>query len=170
MLSAIVPLIVLPLVNIMKKSTLSIALTGLFIQAGFAANAAGLYFPPEFLGADADAAADLNIFQASGSQRPGEYLVEVFLNDRSLGQQTLTFKKREEQTEQQRSRDNTGLSVCLTREMLASLGVKVALFTKIASLGETECVTPEKVIPDAFTRFDFTKMNRHGFNRHLRVI
>ncbi|WP_431648325.1 FimD/PapC N-terminal domain-containing protein [Enterobacter hormaechei] len=154
----------------MKKSTLSIALTGLFIQAGFAANAAGLYFPPEFLGADADAAADLNIFQASGSQRPGEYLVEVFLNDRSLGQQTLTFKKREEQTEQQRSRDNTGLSVCLTREMLASLGVKVALFTKIASLGETECVTPEKVIPDAFTRFDFTKMNRHGFNRHLRVI
>lgn len=142
----------------MKKSTLSIALTGLFIQAGFPANASGLYFPPEFWGADADATADLNIFQTYGSQRPGDYLVEVFLNDRSQGQQTLTFKKREEQTEQQRSKDNTGLSVCLTRNILASLGVKVTLFPKLNSLEETECVTPEKVIPDAFTRFDFTKM------------
>ena len=157
-LDAFVPLLVLPLVNIMKKLTLPIVLTCLFIQTSIAANASGLYFPPEFLGADADAAADLNIFQAYGSQRPGEYLVEVFLNDRSQGQQTLTFKKRKEQTEQQGIKDNTGLSVCLTREMLASFGVKIALFPKLNTLEETECVTPEKVIPDAFTRFDFTQM------------
>lgn len=87
------------------------------------------------MGADADTA-DLDMFQSAGAQSPGEYLVEVFLNDRNQGQRTLTFNRRETQTDQVRSRDNTGLSVCLTKEMMASLGVKIALFPELKSLGK----------------------------------
>ncbi|WP_163387229.1 fimbria/pilus outer membrane usher protein [Enterobacter ludwigii] len=141
----------------MKKSYISLALTSFIFQPGIVAHASDLYFPPEFMGADADTA-DLDMFQSAGAQSPGEYLVEVFLNDRNQGQRTLTFNRRETQTDQVRSRDNTGLSVCLTKEMMASLGVKIALFPELKSLGEEVCVTPEKIIPDANTRFDFTKM------------
>ncbi|MBA7843251.1 fimbria/pilus outer membrane usher protein [Klebsiella sp. RHBSTW-00484] len=141
-----------------KKSPLAITLASLFFQAGFTAHASELYFPPEFMGADAEAAAALHIFQSAGAQRPGEYLVEVFLNDRTQGQRTLTFTPREIPTQGYRSRDNTGLSACLTRELMASLGVKIDLFPALASLAEDECVAPEKAIQDAWARFDFTRM------------
>ena len=137
----------------MKKSPLALVLAALFFQPSIYANAADLYFPPEFM--DSDSAADLHIFQSAGAQQPGEYLVEVFVNDRTQGQKTLTFNTRKQGLG---SKDNTGLIVCLTRTMMSSMGVKIDLYPELMTLHDEECVEPEKVIPNAWTRFDFTKM------------
>lgn len=140
---------------IMKKSTLALALAAFFIQVGISAYGAVLYFPPEFMNSDSEVAADLAIFQSTGAQLPGEYQVEVFLNNKAQGQKTLTFNAREKE---QDSDDNTGLKVCLTRKIMASFGIKMDLNPALMNLGEGECIEPEKVIHNASSRFDFTKM------------
>ena len=134
---------------------LPLALAAFFLPAGFSAHAVDLYFPPEFMNSDPESSANLYIFQSAGAQRPGEYLVEIFVNDRAMGQKTLTFITRKQG---ENSKDNSGLMVCLTRTMMAFIGVKMERYPALTALGDDECMAPEKVIPDASTRFDFTKM------------
>lgn len=139
----------------MKKSPLAFALVPLFIQTNFSAHAKDLYFPPEFFNSDAEAVADMYIFQSVGAQRPGNYLVDVFLNDRAKGQMMLKFILHEDG---QSSNDNTGLMVCLTSKMMTTMGIKTDRYPVQWESDSEECVSPEKTIPDARTRFDFTKM------------
>lgn len=139
----------------MKKSPIALVLATFFSQASNFVNAESLYFPPEFMASDSEAAADLHFFQTMGSQRPGEYLVELFVNDRAMGQQTLKFNTRKQSRS---SMDATGLIVCLTRTKMTSLGVKTDIYPELIALREDECIEVEKMIPNSWTRFDFTKM------------
>ncbi|EBY6849592.1 fimbrial protein FimD [Salmonella enterica subsp. enterica] len=142
----------------MKKSPLAVALACLLFPVSGGIYAADLYFPPEFVGSDEQAMADLQHFQSVGMQRPGEYLVEVFLNESSTGQRSLQFNARKAKEGEQKALDNTGLSVCMTKEMMVSMGIKTSLFPELMALDDDACVSPEQYIPGATTRFDFTKM------------
>lgn len=142
----------------MKKSPLAVALACLLFPVSGGIYAADLYFPPEFVGSDEQAASVLQHFQSSGAQRPGEYLVEVFVNESSTGQRSLMFNARDKQAGDPKAPDNTGLAVCMTKEMMVSMGIKTELFPDIMALGDDACVSPEQYIPGATSRFDFTKM------------
>lgn len=52
---------------------------------------ADLYFPPEMLGPELGEIAELSRFQKQGAQLPGDYPVDIYLNEKLLANRTLRF-------------------------------------------------------------------------------
>jgi len=127
---------------------------------------ADLYFPTELFAADGQAVADLSRFGKVGAQLPGNYQVDIYVNNRQVTSRNLRFIDAGTQAEAPAAdaratsdiRDNTGLMACLTRRDLSELGVNLTAFPDLKSTSEEACVSPGKFIPDAFTSFDFQKM------------
>lgn len=141
----------------MKKTPVAVALAILFMQHGYAAE---LYFPAEFFSSDKQAIADLSHFTANGSQLPGNYQVEVYLNNEPVGTKNIIFTAAspKQGDEKQSAHDNTGLVPCLTAKYLSSIGVKLSLYPELNPADDNECVVPGDIIPGANTHFIFTKM------------
>lgn len=140
----------------MKKSPITVALSVLFIQYSFAAE---LYFPPEFFGSDKQAVADLSHFTADGAQMPGSYQVDVFLNNEPAGARNIAFASRKNADGgNSNEHDATGLAPCLSAKYLMELGVKASSYPVLSSADGDECISLETLIPDAYTKFNFTKM------------
>lgn len=140
----------------MNKSPIAVALSLLFIQNSFASE---IYFPPEFFGSDKQVVADLSHFSADGSQMPGNYQVDVFLNNEPAGIRNIAFSTRKPAADgKPHAHDNTGLEACLSAKMLQALGVKTSLYPALADAAEGECIALETLIPEAFTKFNFTRM------------
>ncbi|WP_413504030.1 fimbria/pilus outer membrane usher protein [Serratia grimesii] len=141
----------------MKKTPIAVALAILLVKHGYASE---LYFPPEFFNSDKQSIADLSHFNTDGSQMPGNYQVDVYLNNELVGSKNIAFTTRNVKEENNNNvvRDNTGLTPCLTAKHLASLGVKLSLYPELTKADENECVMLRGIIPDAYTLFTFTKM------------
>ncbi|WP_456311015.1 fimbria/pilus outer membrane usher protein [Serratia proteamaculans] len=141
----------------MKKGQLVVLLTFLLVQKGYTS---GLYFPPDFFVSEDQSVSDLSHFNTTGTQLPGTYQVDVYLNNESVGAKNITFATRTDPVKDKSGavRDNTGLTPCLTVNYLSSVGVKISLYPELMSMGENQCVILGTVIPEAYTKLTFTTM------------
>ena len=89
--------------------------------------------------------ADLSIFAFGNQVLPGEYMVDVQLEDRLLNRTKVRFLEREG------SRDAVP---CLTPSMLDEWGVNVKAFPAIATATPDTCVDLQAVIPDSKVSYD----------------
>lgn len=110
--------------------------------------------------------ADLSRFGKEGAQLPGNYQVDIYINNKQVTSRNLQFNDAGIYTralvpsgqESSDIRDNTGLMACITRQDLSEMGVNLKLFPDLEAVKEEKCISPGKFIPDAFTSFDFQKM------------
>jgi outer membrane usher protein len=126
----------------------------------FAAPAARaeLYFDPSMIEHDGSTTvADLSRFEHEGNQLPGAYQTDIYLNDVYVSSRTLSFKAQEGEKDPS-IHDNTGLKACLTKKVLAQLGVKISAFPKLIRQADDACISPGEFIPQAWTKFNFQKM------------
>ncbi|MBC3252454.1 fimbria/pilus outer membrane usher protein [Serratia fonticola] len=142
----------------MKKTPLTLIMASLFFPTAYAE----MYFPPGLISSEDGAVADLSRFQsqAGGRQPAGEYLVDVYLNQKLIAAKKIHFSEANEAEIHLRDdvRDKTGLTACLTRKELNDAGVKVSLYPALMAINEHTCISPGKYIPQAFTAFNFQKM------------
>jgi outer membrane usher protein len=106
---------------------------------------AELYFNPRFLSDDPAAVADLSAFEKGQEVPPGTYRVDIYMNDGFVTTRDVTFQAGE---------NGSGLSPCLTRGQLSSMGVNAATVAGLNTLAPEACVPVTKMITDATTRFD----------------
>lgn len=106
---------------------------------------AGSTFNEEFLNLGGDQPhADLSLFKFGNRILPGDYVVDVVLNERPVGKSQVRFDVKEGK------RDAVP---CLTRSLLDGWGVNVQAFPVIANAGEGTCVDLSDVIADASVSF-----------------
>ncbi|MFZ4832288.1 fimbrial biogenesis usher protein [Rouxiella sp. Mn2063] len=147
-----------------------------FMLSGFSFDLhAELYFNPALLSGDPQEVADLSRFEKNGSQQPGSYIVDVYLNKAFISSKSINFLVRDEveetasqsvskdaqpgiETTENVAMDNTGLTACITTQALEKLNVNTAAFPELAALAADECVPLGTMIPRASTTFDFQKM------------
>ena len=120
------------------------ALTLWLCSQPFAAQA-DLYFNPRFLADDPAAVADLSGFEKGQEVPPGTYRVDIYLNNGYMTTRDVTF---------QADVQGHGLSPCLTRGQLASMGVDTGRVPGMATLDSAACVPLTTLISEATTRFD----------------
>lgn len=130
-----------------KKYTL--APLAIFVALASMNSYAENVFNPAFLSSDPTAVADLSRFQ-SGNQAPGNYRVDVWVNDVFLFTRDVTFNAAKDG-----SRDDTGLTPCLTIKTLQKMGVNIAFKPQLASAAPETCIDLPAVIEGATTQFDF---------------
>ncbi|MFP9230235.1 fimbrial biogenesis usher protein [Pectobacterium cacticida] len=129
------------------RSARIIALTPLaflFASSVFSAQAE-LYFNPRFLADDPNAVADLSSFEKGLELPPGTYRADIYLNNGYITTRDITFNAGE---------DGRGLTPCLTRAQLASMGVNTPVIAGMNMLAAEACVPLTEMITDATVRFD----------------
>lgn len=120
---------------------------------------ASLYFPPELVASDAQMVADLSYFEKEGSQLPGDYQVDIYINGQQIASDNMRFiDARNKKSIVSDIRDNTGLMACLRLQDLKLFGVNITVFPMLSAVKDDECISLGQYIPDAFTSFDFQKM------------
>lgn len=144
----------------MKTHIFLPSLLVLFIGPGISSAAiAGLQFDPAMISGDPSAVADLSRFSSDGAQLPGEYLVDIYLNGHNEATRMMRFVSLSDNSvSAPYVHDNTGLMACLTAGDLSAMGVKVSAFPELITRSAGECVAPGRYIPQAWTAFDFQKM------------
>ncbi|CAH3969058.1 putative outer membrane usher protein ElfC [Klebsiella oxytoca] len=113
------------------------------------------YFNPAFLSDDPSRIADLSRFEGNG-QAPGVYRVDVYLNGAFLATRDMTFYEAKPSARTPAA-DDSGLSACLTPDMLKEMKVNVEAFPGLLKPSSQGCVDIAAAIPAAFARFDFTQ-------------
>lgn len=113
---------------------------------------AGLYFNPRFLADDPSAVADLSGFEQGNELPPGTYRVDIYLNNGYMTTRDVTFNT---------SENGHGLTPCLTRGLLASMGLNMASVSGINALATDACVPLTEMIKDATTRLDVGQQRLH---------
>ena len=145
-------------INLNKsKSAGSVFFTVSFCMACVVSTAtkAEEFFNPAFLSGDPNAVADLSRFEKGEGQAPGNYRVEIYLNDEYMSTQNLSFGARHRASEGEAQLDDSGLSACITREHLERVGVKVESLTLLQGALPDKCIDLAAAIPQAGARFDF---------------
>lgn len=107
------------------------------------------YFDPAFLesrGQHKNATTDLSVFATDQSQLPGNYYVDIYVNDTPAGTRSVKFQQVKQNSELQ------ALEGCLHIDELKMVGVKTDLFPKLNS--EQNCADLSQ-IPGASQKFDF---------------
>lgn len=133
--------------------------TGLiFAASGMTSLHAEMYFPVEMLRTDTADVADLSWLRADGTQLPGVYGVDIYVNDKFITAQPVRFDAAAPVPDGSAPRDPSGLTPCLSRRDLDNAGVKVGDFRELDTLKDDECVSPEKYIPGLTAAFDFKRM------------
>ncbi|HHQ6577277.1 TPA: fimbria/pilus outer membrane usher protein [Serratia fonticola] len=90
---------------------------------------------------------DLSQFITKGSQRPGAYRVEIYINKEEAGTQTVNFIT-----------TPTGLKAEISVGMLRQYGVRTAAFPKLNNLADQDIITDlADVIPAADSSFNFNQ-------------
>ncbi|MEP9266183.1 fimbria/pilus outer membrane usher protein [Enterobacter asburiae] len=122
-----------------------------------------LYFPPELLSIGEQKVASMSYFQGGGNQMPGEYTVDIYLNQQFSSSKTISFVNRPSNFQLTEDRDvtpgdSTGLMACLTRSDLHQLGVKANYLRISTTSTDNNCLVIEDLVPGAFSRFNFTQM------------
>lgn len=112
------------------------------------------YFPAELI--SHDSVADLSQFRADGTQLPGWYEVDVYLNKRFVTHQKIKFET--VPAGDFRQYGDTGLYPCMSRSALSNIGLKVELFPELNSVPSDKCVNLTEYVSGAHTLFDFQRM------------
>ncbi|HDS6908840.1 TPA: fimbrial biogenesis outer membrane usher protein [Klebsiella oxytoca] len=123
---------------------------------------AELYFPSFLVSQDEDAVADLSHLTPAGAQLPGNYDVELYLNGTWLAERKLKFVPVDSLESSHAAlppggdvHDDTGLVACLTPGDWHDLGIRTDAVPAMGGIPETECVSPGRYIPQAYTSWDF---------------
>ncbi|MEH2922176.1 fimbrial biogenesis usher protein [Samsonia erythrinae] len=139
-----------------------------FITVNFSpVQAAELYFNPRFLSDDPSAMVDLSMFENGLEVAPGNYRVDIYMNDRFVTTRDVNFQPAETGNE---------LMPCLTRQQYSTMGVNTASVPGMERLADDECVPLKTLIKDATIHFDvgqqrlyftvpqiFTNMHARGY-------
>lgn len=110
------------------------------------------YFNPAFLSDDPSAVADLSHFEKGGNQAPGNYHVDIYLNDQFVATEDVKFN-----AAPKGEKVDSGLVPCFTRARLQAMGINTDAFPQMAKLAPEQCV-PFESIPDGKTEFDFEQL------------
>ncbi|HWX00199.1 fimbria/pilus outer membrane usher protein [Collimonas sp.] len=92
--------------------------------------------------------ADLSLFAFGNRTMPGSYLVDVSLNESSVGQSQVVFADQGE---------GKNAQACITRAMLEGWGVKVEVFPALMAAGD-QCVDLAQAIPGSSVSYDGEKL------------
>ncbi|WP_211473015.1 fimbria/pilus outer membrane usher protein [Collimonas humicola] len=92
--------------------------------------------------------ADLSLFAFGNRVMPGSYLVDVSLNESSVGQSQVVFTDQGE---------GKNAQACITRAMLEGWGVKVEVFPVLMAAGD-QCVDLAQAIPGSSVSYDGEKL------------
>lgn len=92
--------------------------------------------------------ADLSLFAFGNRVMPGSYLVDVSLNESSVGQSQVVFSDQGE---------GKNAQACITRAMLEGWGVKVEVFPVLMAAGD-QCVDLAQAIPGSSVSYDGEKL------------
>lgn len=131
------------------------------------------YFNPAFLSNDPSAVADLTRFNHDGGQAPGNYVVDVYINNTLIGQRGVEFKASNEkkETAQKAVAATTTLSNNKTAEIemsltpyfkvkeLESMGINVNGIPDLKDVPADKMVGLEKSIPSSRSDFDFENLS-----------
>lgn len=139
---------------LLKNTPLAFLLSGLCASSVYAE----LYFPTEMISVDSNDIADLSQFRADGSQLPGVYDVDIYLNQTFVSRQAVRFNGVKPGENNSANQDSTGLVSCLSRNSLNDIGVKVEMFSALMALDGEQCVNLAEHVPGAFGQFDFSRM------------
>ncbi|WP_140919251.1 fimbria/pilus outer membrane usher protein [Limnobaculum xujianqingii] len=109
------------------------------------------YFNPALLSLDKQdlAGTDLSVFEQDGPQAPGQYRVDLYLNNEMVESLEIDFQLQQGQDGKQT------LLPCLSAGMLEGLGVKSGLIS--STKDDTQCVNLAQIIPLASTDFNFSQ-------------
>ncbi|ROS11117.1 outer membrane usher protein [Raoultella sp. BIGb0399] len=124
----------------------------LLLQAGIIPDAAARdYFNPALLerGSTGQEAVDLSVFADEGGQTPGDYRVDIFLNNQKMDTRTVEFRAGSAPD------GHSKLLPCIPLDDLAKWGVLVGKFPALGA-GDAECALMS-AIPQASSEFRFTK-------------
>lgn len=142
-------------------------LAALILLALPALSSAEMYFPSALVSGDPGMVADLSYLTPAGTQMPGTYEVEMYLNGNWLAARSVRFVAADsvadtgsvETTDGVKDiRDATGLMACLTPDDWRDIGLKMEAVPAMAGLAEDQCISPGRYISQAYTAFDFEKM------------
>lgn len=141
--------------------------TGLLLALPALAGAE-MYFPPSLVSDDPEAVADLSHLTPAGTQLPGTYEVQVYLNGNWLTARSVRFVVAGTVPPPstviagvlpgQDIRDPTGLMACLTKTDWRDIGLKTDAVAALSPVAEEQCLSPGRYIPQAYTAFDFEQM------------
>jgi outer membrane usher protein len=92
--------------------------------------------------------ADLSLFAFGNRVMAGSYLVDVSLNESSVGQSQVVFTDQGE---------GKNAQACITRAMLEGWGVKVEVFPVLMAAGD-QCVDLAQAIPGSSVSYDSDKL------------
>lgn len=128
--------------------------TGLFSSVLHAEN----YFNPAFLADGKNQVADLSRFENDGSQAPGVYRVDIYLNNDFITSHDVEFQARQTQNSSApSSSDDTGLTACLSGKVLDGLGIDLSIPQDRKQSVDGQCIDIATLIEGAKASFDFSK-------------
>ncbi|WP_141334689.1 fimbria/pilus outer membrane usher protein [Raoultella terrigena] len=119
---------------------------------------AEMFFPTEFLNTNNNGEiADLSKFSADGSQLPGQYQVDIYVNDNYIKNRVVNFISLPVNS-LSGVKDSSGLLPCLSLKDLSDAGVKTELFPGFELAAENNCIELTQYIPAAFYSFSISKL------------
>lgn len=128
--------------------------TGLFSSVLHAEN----YFNPAFLADGKNQVADLSRFENDGSQAPGIYRVDIYLNNDFITSHDVEFQARQTQNSSApSSSDDTGLTACLSGKVLDGLDIDLSIPQDRKQSVDGQCIDIATLIEGAKASFDFSK-------------
>lgn len=104
---------------------------------------AELYINPAFINDDVSSVADLNAIVNGAQQPPGEYLVDLYLNEQFVRQQNVTFVM---------DNNNHELMPCFTVNQLTAMGINVPTEANKGQAGSCPVLT--QIISGATSTFE----------------
>ncbi|AIY42321.1 type 1 fimbriae anchoring protein FimD [Collimonas arenae] len=124
-------------------------------QVAHAQGQGGSVFNEQFLDIGGEQSrADLSLFAFGNRVLPGSYLVDVSLNESSVGQSQVIFVDKEKDDGQV---GNKNAQACITRSMLEGWGVKIEVFPALMAAGD-QCVDLAKAIPGSSVSYNGEKL------------
>ncbi|WP_099076280.1 fimbria/pilus outer membrane usher protein [Proteus alimentorum] len=103
-------------------------------------------FNPAFLSDSPEAVTDLSYFEAGNSIKPGDYPLDIILNNEYLRNESIHFIS-----------NNKNVIPCLNKTFLQSLGINIKLITDFDLKSEKECIDISDSIPDTSVNYDIEK-------------
>lgn len=118
-----------------------------------------MIFPKELLNISNGSIADISNFSADGTQLPGTYEVDIYLNGSFINRKTVEFNSLPANSMSEAGvKDKTGLFPCLTSGDLGIIGVRTELFPDMNGQQNSNCILLAKQISGAFYKFNFAGM------------
>ncbi len=123
------------------------------------------WFNPAFLSREGGEVADLSRFENGAGQLPGEYRVDIWVNDEFTATSPFRFTALKTtpgadtvgSDAVHTKNDGTGLTPCLTLKWLKRLGVNINSVEELKNLkADSQCIDFRRLFPGASSWYDFS--------------